>query len=108
MNHAEDKSEIIIQFADGTSASADVVLGADGVRSVVRTYVTEGAEGYATPGRFVRTSFTNTLAYRGLVPNSKVIESGMKTIMNKTPICWVGQDKVCFPSLVCNYKHAGS
>ncbi|KLO12589.1 FAD/NAD(P)-binding domain-containing protein [Schizopora paradoxa] len=99
LNHSKNKSEIMIQFSDGTSATADVVLGADGVRSVVRTYVTEGAEGYTTPGRFVRTSYTNTLAYRGLVPDSKVVELGMKTVMNKTPICWVGLDKhiITFP-----------
>ena len=100
LHHTEDKSQVIVRFADGSSASADVVLGADGVRSVTRTYVTEGAEGYTTPGRFVRTSYTNTLAYRGLVPNSKVVELGMKTVMNKTPICWAGRDKVRFVSLV--------
>jgi len=99
LSNSDDGSEVIMQFSDGTSTSADVVLGADGVRSVTRTYVVSGPEGFTSPGRFVRTSFTNTIAYRGLVPNAKVVESRMKTVMNKTPICWVGLDKhiITFP-----------
>jgi len=99
LSDSSDGSGVVIHFADGTTASADVVLGADGVRSVVRTYVVSGAEGYTSPGRFVRTSFTNTLAYRGLVPTSKVVQAGVKTVMNKTPMSWNGRDKhiVTFP-----------
>lgn len=96
LSDSNDVSEVLIHFADGTTASADVVLGADGVRSVVRTYVVEGAAGYTSPGRFVRTSFTNTLAYRGLIPTSKIVDAGVKTVMNKTVVSWNGHDKVFF------------
>ena len=75
-------------------ADADVVLGADGVRSAVRTYVVEGVEGYTNPGRFVRVSFTNSLVYRGLVPTANIVDAGVKTAMNKTVVSWNGLDKV--------------
>lgn len=109
LNDTEGGSEITINFADGTSANADVVLGADGVRSVVRTFVVSGPEGLHSPGITLRTSFTNTIAYRGLVPNTKVVEAGMKTVMNKTPICWVGLDKVWLDlNLLSTNEHIGS
>ena len=46
-----------LQFADGTSAAADVVVGADGVRSVIRRHVAPEARG----------RFSGTVGYRGLV-----------------------------------------
>lgn len=49
---------VTLKFANGTEARADVVLGADGVRSAVRTQLF-GAD---------RPRFTGYMAYRGLVP----------------------------------------
>ncbi|KLO12590.1 FAD/NAD-P-binding domain-containing protein [Schizopora paradoxa] len=99
LSESSDGSEVVIHFADGTTASADIALGADGVRSVVRTYVVEGVEGYTSPGRFVHASFTNSLVYRGLVPTAKLVEVGVRTVMNKTVVSWNGLDKhiVTFP-----------
>jgi salicylate hydroxylase len=47
-----------LRFADGKSATADVVVGADGVHSVIRPHV-------AGP---VRGEYSGTVGYRGLVP----------------------------------------
>ena len=62
-----------LSFADGTSAEAGVVLGADGVRSVVRTYVV-GEESGETEEKLgvVRAAFTNTFAYRAFVEVEKL------------------------------------
>ncbi|MHA6615983.1 FAD-dependent monooxygenase [Pseudonocardia sp. DLS-67] len=48
----------LLTFADGTSADADVVIGADGVHSAVRGAITEPAPA----------SYSGICAFRGLVP----------------------------------------
>ncbi len=55
---AERGGTVALEFENGQSAEADLVVGADGVRSVVRDWVT-GGEGVA---------YTGTSAFRGIVP----------------------------------------
>ena len=65
-----------LHFADGSSAAADVIVGADGVHSVIRPHVT-GA---------VRATFSGTVGYRGLVP----VED-MPSLPDPTPLqFWAG------------------
>lgn len=47
-----------LEFANGRSAEADLVIGADGVRSVVRRFVTGGEDAV----------YSGTSAFRGIVP----------------------------------------
>jgi salicylate hydroxylase len=47
-----------LEFANGHSTEADLVIGADGVRSLVRRYVTGGEDAI----------YSGTSAYRGIVP----------------------------------------
>ena len=54
----ERASGVELRFANGASATADVVVGADGVHSVIRPHVA---------GR-VRGRYSGTVGYRGLVP----------------------------------------
>jgi salicylate hydroxylase len=54
----EHRAGAEVHFADGTSASADLVVGADGVHSVIRPHVAGE----------VRGRFSGTVGYRGLVP----------------------------------------
>ncbi|KAJ3488207.1 hypothetical protein NLI96_g3020 [Meripilus lineatus] len=75
-----------IQFADGTTHEADVVIGADGVKSNVRNTVVSNR-----PGPFA--TFSNTLAYRALVPYDKAKNAGLKTDLSKGMVCFVGKDK---------------
>ncbi|KAH8916857.1 FAD/NAD(P)-binding domain-containing protein [Atractiella rhizophila] len=59
-----------LSFLDGTSAEADLVIGADGIKSVVRKWMYQGVEG----GRYVDPQFTGTSAYRGMVPMEKAVK----------------------------------
>lgn len=53
----ESRSGAEVYFADGTSAAADAVVGADGVHSVIRSHVVGE----------VRGRYSGTIGYRGLV-----------------------------------------
>ena len=76
-----------IHFSDGTTATADVVIGADGIKSVVRGAVT-GAD----PSAAVQ--FSQGFVYRGVVPTAEVKAAGVKTDLIQRPICFVGPKKV--------------
>ncbi len=75
----EHRSGAELQFADGTHAAADVVVGADGVHSVVRRHVAPKA----------RERFSGTVGYRGLV----AVED-MPSLPDPTPLqFWVGSGR---------------
>jgi salicylate hydroxylase len=54
---------IVLIFANGRSAEADLVIAADGVRSTVRRYVTGGD----------RLLYSRTSGFRGIVPASRLL-----------------------------------
>lgn len=56
------RGKVALTFEDGTSVTADCVLGADGLHSAVRRHLL-GASHPAT-----RPRFTGSIAYRGLIP----------------------------------------
>lgn len=58
---SQDAHGVGLRFADGSAASADVLIGADGIRSVVRALLSED-----------RPRFSGHSIYRGLVPASRV------------------------------------
>ncbi|WP_244876053.1 FAD-dependent monooxygenase [Winogradskya consettensis] len=58
----ESADHVSLVFADGGSARADVVIGADGLRSAVRSHVTTSTEPV----------FSAMSCYRGLVPVDRV------------------------------------
>jgi salicylate hydroxylase len=59
---AEHGDQVALQFANGTQASADILIGADGIHSTVRDLLL-GNE---------RPQFTGCIAYRGLVPAERL------------------------------------
>jgi len=78
----------VVHFEDGSQYQADVIVGCDGIRSVVRDTVNQGSS---------TTRYMNTVAYRGLFPISN-----LKTFRSnelECPRCYVGIDKhiICFP-----------
>lgn len=58
----EENDQVILRFADGSTAKADVVIGCDGIHSTTRE-VLLGADHPAS-----RPSFTHMVAYRTMVP----------------------------------------
>lgn len=78
----------VISFADGTKESADIVIGADGIKIVVRGAVT-GHD----PMDDIR--FSGSICYRGLVPIKDIEAAGVQMDLTTRPICFVGKSKVC-------------
>lgn len=58
----QDSSSVRLMLANGGSAEADILIGADGVHSAVRNAVDEPA----------RASFTGCMAWRGVVPTDRL------------------------------------
>ena len=72
----ERASGVELRFADGSTAGADLVVGADGVHSMIRPHVAGE----------VRGRYSGTVGYRGLVP----VED-MPSLPDPTPLqFWAG------------------
>ncbi|KAI0361038.1 FAD/NAD-P-binding domain-containing protein [Trametes cingulata] len=81
----DNPQRLRVHFLDGTSYDADVVLGADGIKSTVRKFVTEDGDD--------RIAFSNTVAYRGLIPYAQLKAAGFKTDLSAHPSCFMGHNK---------------
>ncbi|KAF7353667.1 Salicylate hydroxylase [Mycena venus] len=80
-----------IRFADGTTHEADLVIGADGIKSTSRNAVVDADK--------KKLQFTNTVAYRGLVPMDTLRQEGVTTPLNTRLCSFIGIDKhlITFP-----------
>lgn len=82
----QDKgNEVLFEFQDGTTATAELVIGCDGIHSAVRSqFVTDKPE------------YSGRIAYRGLVPISE-IESWWG--FDHYAVTWLGKNRhfLCFP-----------
>ncbi|OAX40897.1 FAD/NAD(P)-binding domain-containing protein, partial [Rhizopogon vinicolor AM-OR11-026] len=76
----------IIHFADGTTFEAEVVLGADGIRSTVRRTVTEQHDA-------TRVVFSRTVVYRALLPLEDILQAGVQIDFSRLPHNLVGVNK---------------
>jgi 2-polyprenyl-6-methoxyphenol hydroxylase-like FAD-dependent oxidoreductase len=72
----QDDDSATAVFADGTTATADVVIGADGIHSVLQGFVVAPAQ----------PEFSGVVAYRGLVPRVAGYPAG-------TMRMWVGEGR---------------
>ena len=80
----ETEDGVTLYFRDNTTATADVVIGADGVHSTVREFLI-GAEA-AQP------VFSGAAIYRGLVPMNKAMEVlGSEHAQNSVTLCGPGK-----------------
>jgi len=73
---AERGDRVVVRFENGTEMSADLLIGADGIRSTVR----ERLFGADAP------RFTGCIAYRGLVPFERVAPLGIEVVAGN----WMG------------------
>ena len=72
----QDADGAAVGFGNGASATADVVIGADGIHSTLQGFVVDPAEPV----------FSGVVAYRGLVPSMAAYPAG-------TMRMWVGESK---------------
>jgi salicylate hydroxylase len=75
-DNASDNGSATAVFADGSTAPADVVIGADGIHSVLQGFVVAPAEPV----------FSGVVAYRGLVPSLDEYPAG-------TIRMWMGEGR---------------
>ena len=79
---------VVLHFTDGTTHEADIVAGADGVRSNVREFV-------ASEEASVKSlAYSNCTAFRGLTTIETLETAGIKTSLGRWPICWMGHGQV--------------
>jgi len=77
---AERPGEVELRFADGSTATADVVVGADGIHSAVRGWLAPDAP-----------RFSGQTIYRGLLPAAEV----PGTVRPPRVRLWLGRDQHC-------------
>jgi salicylate hydroxylase len=78
-DYRQDAAGVTAQFADGTRAIGDALIGCDGARSTVR----ERTFGGTTP------SFTGQVAWRGVVPSNGLPAS----VTAPASTIWIGEDR---------------
>ena len=84
----DEDGPVKIYFKDGTTATADVVIGADGVHSVVRAHLL-GKEA-------AKPVYAGSVAYRALVPMEKALEKLDKEFaQNAYFLCGKGMLQAC-------------
>ncbi|KAF2229126.1 putative salicylate hydroxylase [Viridothelium virens] len=82
----------VMHFKDGTSASADAVIGADGIHSAVRKYLLGENHPATNP------QFTGTAAYRGIVSMDAAVERlGPEFAQNAVVLCGPGAAIMGYP-----------
>lgn len=88
----EGRMKTVMNFADGTTAEADAVIGCDGIRSVCRDFVLGKDNPVSKP------VFTGKHAYRGLIPMDKAIAAiGPEKAKNRFMFLGVGGHVLVFP-----------
>ncbi|KAL8828821.1 MAG: hypothetical protein Q9170_006435 [Blastenia crenularia] len=82
-----DKSQLVLE--DGSSVSADIIIAADGVHSVVRSQIVDTTQRFPTAS-------TGHNAFRFMVPKSVAQNDGiMKSIINSSArfVSWSGHNR---------------
>lgn len=80
----EEPDQVTLRFADGSTYPADVVIGADGIRSTLRRLLLDDAP-----------HFSGQVVYRGLAPADRLAH----LVREPKVLIWLGpgQHLVCYP-----------
>ncbi|KAF7350707.1 FAD NAD-binding domain-containing protein [Mycena sanguinolenta] len=83
-------SEVHLVFTDGSVATADILVGADGIHSATRAslFALMG-EGYQ---QYIQPTFSGTIAYRGSFPKAKLAEAFPNHRALEHPKLWCGKN----------------
>jgi salicylate hydroxylase len=84
---AEQADGVTVQLVNGSFVSADLLIGADGIKSVVRQHIQSG--GASTSTMPAEPSYTGNVAWRAVVPSSRL----PKHFMDKVASVFVGPGK---------------
>lgn len=66
---SQDDDTVTVTFADGSTDTADLLIGADGARSLIRDHVTDAAGG----GPVIQRTYSGYTNFNGLVPADEAI-----------------------------------
>lgn len=89
ISNSDSDGAVKLHFADSTTATADAIIGAEGIRSVVREYIL-GKE-LAEP------VFANSIVYRNIRPMEDVVEKLGADYAGKASIL-CGPSEYIYPS----------
>lgn len=99
----QSSGSVIIHFADDSTATTDVLIGADGIHSTVRKTLFETLDrGIVDPskiGHYINPSWTGSLMYRTVIPAKKLSEIDPKneTLKDFTMFCGKGKHVIAYP-----------
>lgn len=81
----KEGSGVVLHFKDGSTTTADAVVGADGIHSITREFIL-GERDMAA-----QSVFAGSVVYRGLVPMDKAVEKlGAQYAQNSMMLCGPG------------------
>lgn len=104
ISYTESKAAgtIELQFADGTSATCDVLIGSDGIKSAVRKEMFQQLANQGQPDmlKYIEPVWTGEIVYRGLIPSENVpLNAGQKhRILTRSTL--VSRCRLCVPHLI--------
>ncbi|KAI0088036.1 FAD/NAD(P)-binding domain-containing protein [Irpex rosettiformis] len=87
---------ITLEFADGTTATCDLLVGSDGIKSAVRRCMYEGKAAVTRNAellKHIEPRFSGWVVYRTLVPVEKLTKDGESHRIFHTPMMYCGYRK---------------
>ncbi|KAI0630150.1 FAD/NAD-P-binding domain-containing protein [Trametes polyzona] len=106
----DNAGELRLSFADGSTATCDVLVGCDGIKSVVRKQMLEDyvhtGDGDPSLLGHVEPVWSGSIAYRGLIPVDRLVRpDGVEHRTILSPMMYCGKSKRCiFVQHVVSYS----
>ncbi|KZT25299.1 salicylate hydroxylase [Neolentinus lepideus HHB14362 ss-1] len=94
LSYTQRPSSVLLKFTDGSTASCDVLVGADGLRSAVRVGLVHElrARGVVSSEHLAEARWSGEVAYRALIPMENVRKAAPGHRCITTPTEFLGKD----------------